>query len=83
MCATDGNNPPIARLGKASKAVGALRQDTAGMERRLREQIAEMGKQHRVGIWIARARNSRRVTVPGSGSGRASLPFRRGVMPRH
>ena len=50
MCATDGNDPPMARLGKTPKAVRALRQeDTAGMERRLREQIAEMGKQHRVG----------------------------------
>jgi hypothetical protein len=52
MCVTDGNNPPMAHLGKACTAAGALRQDTAGMERRLREQIAEMGKQHRVGIWI-------------------------------
>ncbi len=52
MCATDGNNPPMAHLDKASKAVEAPRQDTAGMERRRREQIAEIGKQHRVGIWI-------------------------------
>jgi hypothetical protein len=45
LYATDGTSPLMAHLDNGAKAVEALRQETAGLERRLRDQIGELARQ--------------------------------------